>query len=239
MPLTDQRVVVLGGTSGIGLATGLQAAGLGARIVVVSRSAARVRAALEALPEGCTGGTADLDDDAQVSALFERIGPFDHLVYTAGEPLRMMPIDQMDVAAARDFFGLRYFGALRALGAARPYLRATGSVVLTSGTAAERAGPGWVVGASVCGAVESMVRTAAVELAPIRVNAVRPGVVRSPVWARLPEAEREGMYRQIAEANPLGRVGEVEDVAEAYVYLLRQGYTTGTVLTVDGGSLLA
>ena len=111
-------------------------------------------------------------------------------------------------------------------------------MVLTSGTAVERPGPGWVLGASICGAVESAVRAAAVELAPLRVNAVRPGVSRSPVWSRLPEAEREQLYKEIAEGNLLGRVGEVEDVAEAYVYLLRQDFTTGTVLTVDGGSLL-
>jgi NAD(P)-dependent dehydrogenase (short-subunit alcohol dehydrogenase family) len=237
-PLTDQRVVVLGGTSGIGLSTAAQAAELGARVTVVSSNEARVRAAVEKLPEGSAGETANLNDNGQVAALFDRIGAFDHLVYTAGEPLRMTPIDHMDIASAQDFFQLRYFGSLRALSAAHPYLRTTGSVVLTSGTAVQRPGPGWVLGASICGAIEGAVRAAAVELAPLRVNAVRPGVSRSPVWDRLPEAERERMYRQIAESNLLDRVGEVEDIAEAYVYLLRQDFTTGTILTVDGGSML-
>jgi NAD(P)-dependent dehydrogenase (short-subunit alcohol dehydrogenase family) len=84
-----------------------------------------------------------------------------------------------------------------------------------------------------------MVRAMAVELAPVRVNAVRPGILRSPLWSRLGEEDRERMYEQTAASVPLGRIGEVEDAAEAYVHLIGQRFTTGTILTVDGGTLLA
>jgi NAD(P)-dependent dehydrogenase (short-subunit alcohol dehydrogenase family) len=238
MTLTDQRVVVLGGTSGIGLATAALAARHGAEVVVASSNPSSVERALAVLPAGTKGQVADLTDTSQISAVYSAVGPFDHLVFTAGEPLVLMPLAGLDLAAAKDFFSLRLFGALAAVSAALPYLRPEGSVVLTSGVAADRPGAGWTVGAGICGAIQSMVRAMAVELAPIRVNAVSPGVVRSPLWSRMDEEAREQLYAQVGESVPVGRVGEPEDIAEAYVFLMRQRFATGTTITVDGGSVL-
>lgn len=238
MSLSNQHVVVLGGTSGIGLATARAAAGQGARVTVVSSSAARVGKAVADLPEGSRGEVADLADPAQVAAVFARIGSFDHLVYTAGEQLTLTALDGLDLAAARDAFTLRCFGALGAVAAAAPYLSPEGSVVLTTGIAKDRPGAGWTVAAAICGAVEAMVRAMAVELAPVRVNAVSPGIVRTPLWSAMDDADREAMYAQTAAALPVGRVGSPEDIAEAYVFLLRERFATGTVLTVDGGGVL-
>nr|WP_269431989.1 SDR family oxidoreductase [Saccharothrix sp. ST-888] len=190
------------------------------------------------MPAGTRGESADLADPAQVRELLGRIGTFDHLVFTAGEPLTLMGLEALDVARAQEFFGLRYFGAPAAVGAAVPHLRPSGSVVLTSGTAGARPGPGWAVAAGICGAVEASVRALALELAPIRVNAVAPGVVRSPLWASMPEADRERLYESTAAATPLGRVCEPSDVAQVYVSLMRQTFTTGTTATVDGGGVL-
>jgi NAD(P)-dependent dehydrogenase (short-subunit alcohol dehydrogenase family) len=181
----------------------------------------------------------DLTAASEIGALFDRMGSFDHLVYTAGEPLALMRLESLDLDAARDFFTVRYFGALAAVSAAVPHLRAGGSVVLTTGIAGERPGAGWSVAASICGAVESMVRAMAVELAPIRVNAVSPGVVRSPLWDSMPAPDREQMFAQTAALVPLGRVGEVEDIAQAYLFLMEQHFATGTVVTIDGGTVLA
>ncbi|MBM0275782.1 SDR family oxidoreductase [Micromonospora tarensis] len=239
MPLTDQRVVVLGGTSGIGLATAARAAREGARVVVASRHRRSVDRALATLPSSTTGYVADLANPADVARLFQDLGPFDHLVYTAGEPLALMSVDALDLTAARTAFDLRYFGALSAVNAALPLLRPGGSITLTTGTANHRPNPGWSVAASITGAIDALVRSLAVELAPIRVNAVSAGVIRSPLWDALPEDTREQMYAQLGDSLPLGRVGEPEEVAEAFAYLLRSTYATGTIVTVDGGTLLA
>ena len=239
MELHDQRVVVLGGTSGIGLAAAKAAARCGAQITVVSRRPASVERALADLPPGAHGRAADLIDPGQVRRLFDDLGNTDHLVFTAGEPLVLMSLATLNLDKARDFFTLRYFGALWAVHAAAPHLRPGGSITLTSGIASRRPGPGWAVAASICGAVESLTRALAVELAPIRVNAVSPGVVRSPLWAPMTQASREQLYRDTAAAIPAGRVGEVDDIAHAYLYCLTEPFTTGSVITVDGGAVLA
>jgi NAD(P)-dependent dehydrogenase (short-subunit alcohol dehydrogenase family) len=118
-------------------------------------------------------------------------------------------------------------------------LRPGGSITLTSGTAGDRPGAGWALGASVCGAMSALTRALAVELAPVRVNAVAPGVVRSPLWSGMSEQDRAAMYNDVAAAVPLGRVAEVDDVALAYVYAMEQVHGTGIVITVDGGTVLA
>ena len=239
MDLRGQRVVILGGTSGIGLATAKAAARHGAKVIVVSRQPASIDRTLAELPPDARGRAADLTDPALVCRLFGDLGDIDHLVFTAGEPLALMDITALDLDKAREFFALRYFGALGAVHAAAPHLQPGGSITLTTGTAGRRPGPGWAVAASICGAVESLTRALAVELAPIRVNAVCPGVVRSPLWASMTQASREQLYRDTAASIPAGRVGEVDDIARAYLYCLTQPFATGSILTVDGGAALA
>ncbi|MFF2552028.1 SDR family oxidoreductase [Nocardia sp. NPDC058058] len=238
MSLTDQHVVVLGGTSGIGFAVAAEAAEQGARVTVVSSRDESVKRALAELPSGATGLVADLGDTARIGELFEEIGPFDHLVYTAGEALLLSPLADLDIAAARKFFELRYFGVLAAVQAAASRVRPGGSITLTTGTASPRPVPGSTVPSSLCGAIEALTRALAVELAPIRVNAVMPGVVRSPLWA-LPEEVLADFYRDTAANTPLGRVGEVRDIARAFLFLLEQPHATGSIVTLDGGAVLA
>lgn len=237
--LTAQRVVVLGGTSGIGLAVALAAADEGAEVTVASSRQSSVDRALTHLPPTAGGAVVNLNGSGRARAVFEELGEIDHMVFTAGESLALTPLDELDLEEARRFFGLRYFGALAAVQAATPYLRLGGSITLTSGTAAARGGPGWAVPASICGATEALTRSLAVELAPLRVNAVAPGLVRSPLWQGMDEGERELMYQQRGASIPAGRVGEVHDAASAYLYCMTQRWATGTVVLVDGGSVLA
>ncbi|HEY4242547.1 MAG TPA: SDR family oxidoreductase [Kofleriaceae bacterium] len=235
--MKDQRIVILGGTAGIGLAVAPQAAQQGARVVVASHSADRVSAAARSIP-GAEGHAVDLRDEAAVRALFDRLGAIDHLVYTAGEELLIAPLAELDLAAARRFFELRYWGALAAVRAATPHLARTGSIVLTSGAAGHRPHAGFVVGASICAAVEGAARTLAVELAPIRVNVVVPGFVDTELWANVPPDARAEMFRAAAARLPAGRIGTPDDVAEHYLAFLRGRYTTGQTVIVDGGGVL-
>ena len=238
MSLNGKRVVVLGGTSGIGLATAKAAQREGAVIVVASSRRQRVDSALSALRGTAQGEAVDLSDEARVRAFFERVGAFDHLVFCAGETLHLQTLGKMELDQARGFVNLRFWGAFMAVKYASPHIRTGGSITLTTGVAALRPRKGWTVAASICGAVEALTLALAVELAPIRVNAVCPGVVRTELWSDMIEADRAAMYRDIGQKLPVGRVGEADDLAQAYLYLMREGYSTGQVIVVDGGAVL-
>jgi len=238
MSLEGKRIVILGGSSGLGLAAARAAAGNGASIVIVSSRKARVDAALGMLPAGTEGHAINLSDEQKVKAFFAQVDRFDHLLFTAGEALQLGPLSESDIAAARQFFDLRFWGAYTAAKYGSGSIRPGGSIVFTSGTAGARPRSGWSLGASVCAAMEGLTRALAVELAPIRVNIVAPGMVKTPLWANVPEDRREEMYRQAGERLPVGHVGEAEEVAQAYIYLMRQTYITGQVLSVDGGGTL-
>ncbi|MFE2067999.1 SDR family oxidoreductase [Streptomyces sp. NPDC059467] len=238
MGLQGQRVVVIGGTSGIGLAVAEGAAREGARVVVASRRQENVDAALKVLPEGAEGLVLDASDGDAVRGFFATVGEYDHLVYTAGDSLLLESVAETDVERARRFLDTRLWGAYTAVKWGAGSIRPGGSVVLTTGTAGQRPLPGSSVASALCGAMESLTRALAVELAPLRVNVVSPGVVRTELWRELPEADREGLFRSSAESLPVGRVGEPADVAEAYLYLMRGGYSTGSVVVVDGGGSL-
>jgi NAD(P)-dependent dehydrogenase (short-subunit alcohol dehydrogenase family) len=239
MSISGSRVLIVGGTSGIGLAVATAVVERGATPIVASRRPASVDTALAALPEKAEGATVDLTDEASVMALVQQHAPLDHVVYTAGEPLELVPLRDLTPDIVRSFFETRFLGAIAVVRAVAPLLRAGASITLTSGTAGDRPGAGWALGASVCGAMSALTRALAVELAPVRVNAVAPGVVRSPLWAGMSEQDRAAMYDDVAAAIPLGRVAEVEDVALAYVYAMQQVHGTGIVVTVDGGTVLA
>jgi NAD(P)-dependent dehydrogenase (short-subunit alcohol dehydrogenase family) len=238
MELDSQKIVILGGTSGIGLATAQLAAAAGARVVVASSNGERVEAALANLPITAEGRVLDLRREEEIRALFERLGPFDHLAYTAGDSLPLGPIATTDLETARRALEIRFWGAYAAVKHAAPRLRPGGSIVLTSGIASTRPQATWTLASSMCGAIEALTRALAVELAPIRVNAVAPGVVRSNLWRDMSDDDRSAMYGSLAQALPAGRAGEVDDVAETFLYLMRNGYSTGTTVTIDGGSVL-
>lgn len=236
--LSGKRVVLIGGTEGLGLATAHAAAAAGAQVVVVSSRPANVERALAELPSNAQGEAIDVRDERQVKALFERIGAFDHLVYTAGETLVLAPVMSTEIATQKRFFDIRFWGAFAAVKYAAAHIRPGGSIVLSSGTASQRPGPGWAVAASALGAMEALCSALAVELAPIRVNLVRPGMVRTDMWREFPEDTREEMFRTTGQSLPVDRIGEPADIARSYVHLMEQEYATGSIVTVDGGSLL-
>jgi NAD(P)-dependent dehydrogenase (short-subunit alcohol dehydrogenase family) len=236
--LSNKRVVILGGSSGIGLAVAEQVIAEGAQVIIASSNTERVKQAVVSLGARTEGHTLDLSDEQAIQSFFQAIGDFDHLVYTAGDSLQLNELASTDLDKARRAFELRYWGVLAAVKYASPHIRKEGSITLTTGIAGERPQKGWALAASVCGAVVSLTRALAVELAPIRVNAVSPGVVRTHLWQSLPEHERNGLFENIGKAMLVGRIGEASEIARSYLYLMQEGYSTGQTITVDGGAVL-
>jgi NAD(P)-dependent dehydrogenase (short-subunit alcohol dehydrogenase family) len=204
---------------------------------VASRRQSSVDRALAQLPDGARGAVVDLTDATGLDGFAEQIGEIEHLVFTAGESLELAPLTDLTPDVIAGFFTTRFVGALNTVRVFASRISDGGSITLTSGTAAHQPAFG-VLPVSICGAMNAATTALAVELAPIRVNAVAPGVVRTPLWAAMSDADRQMMFSQAAQKLPLGRIGEVEDVALAYLYCMEQAFGTGIVLTVDGGTTL-
>lgn len=236
--LSGKRIIILGGSSGLGLATAKAAGAEGAKVIIVSGNQQRIEDALQALPKGSEGYAADLSKEDNIKTFFGKTGPFDHLVYTAAENLNLANISETEIDKAREFFTLRYWGAFAAIKYGAPHINQGGSINLTSGIASTRPGKGWALASSICGAMEGFVRAAAVELAPIRVNSVVPGVVKTNLWNSMTETDRENLYKTVGDSMLVGRVGEAEDIAQAFLYLMKQQFGTGQNIVIDGGAVL-
>jgi NAD(P)-dependent dehydrogenase (short-subunit alcohol dehydrogenase family) len=180
--------------------------------------------------------TVDVTNEAAVTAAFAQLGKFDHLVFTAGDwTARRGPLAELDLERARANFTVRFWGALAVVKQAHAMVSAGGSITLTDGMIAHRPSKGSALSTAMAGAVEHLTRGLAVELAPVRVNAVCPGLIRTGVWNSIPEDRREEQFERMTKRQPLPRIGEPNEAAEAYLYLMKAGYTTGQVLHVDGG----
>ncbi|NHA02440.1 SDR family oxidoreductase [Mucilaginibacter sp. HC2] len=236
--LVGKKVVLLGGTSGFGFATALAVAEEGASVVVVSSSRRKVNDALSKLPEETKGFVADLGDEKQIEQLFKKIGEFDHLVFTAGDELKFNELLGLNIDEAKQSINLRFWGAVMAAKHGAPLIRQGGSITLTTGALGRKPRKGTVVIAGMASAIDGLTRALAFELAPIRVNAVCAGTVRTNLLRSIPEAAREVFYSQVGSKLLTGRVGDANEIAEAYLYLIRGSFSTGQIVVVDGGSLL-
>jgi NAD(P)-dependent dehydrogenase (short-subunit alcohol dehydrogenase family) len=231
--LEGKTVVVIGGASGVGFAVAQGARDGGARVVIASSQAANVEAAVARLGAGVSGDVVDVGDEASVAAFFEKLGPFDHLAFTAGDwgGSFIDPARNVDIAAAQAGMKVRFWGALAAVKYGCRTIAQDGSITLTGGMLAHRPMKGAPVVTAVAGAIEYLTLGLAVDLAPVRVNAVCLGfVLTEHTKAMGAEALKIFTARQ-----PLPRGGDPAEAAEAYLYAMRAGYTTGQVLRVDGG----
>ncbi|HEY2662095.1 MAG TPA: SDR family oxidoreductase [Caulobacteraceae bacterium] len=225
--------MVIGGASGVGFAVAAAAQEDGARVVIASSHEANVQAAVKRLGGGATGFVVDVSDEASVAGFFETLGPFDHLAFTAGDWGGSMfaPTRDLDLATAQAGFAVRFWGALTVAKYGCRTIAEGGSFTLTGGMLAHRPMKGAPVTTAVVGAVEHLTLGLAVDLAPIRVNAVCLGLVLTERTKQMPEA----MLQNLTARLPLPRSADPAEAAEAYLYLMRGGYTTGQVLRVDGG----
>jgi NAD(P)-dependent dehydrogenase (short-subunit alcohol dehydrogenase family) len=238
--LADQHVVIIGGSSGMGLATAHAAAAAGAAVTIVSSDLERLNTALAGLPRTCDGVAADTRSEADIATLFAQCGELDHLVYTAAgaDGPGQHALKDLSLDEARQLFEVRLWGAIAAVKYAAPHIRPGGSIVLTSGTIGVRPMPGGALAASGAGAIEGLTRGLAVELAPIPVNAVRPGVIRTPMWNWIPQPQRDAVFARLTERMLTQAIGESDQIAATHLYLMENRFVTGTVLTVDGGFVL-
>ncbi|MDQ0190351.1 SDR family oxidoreductase [Alicyclobacillus cycloheptanicus] len=238
MSFQNQRVVIVGGTSGIGLAAAKSFVAQGAAVVVASRSQAKVDEAKQALGAQVQGHVLDFRSEDDTKAFFAKVGTFDHLVVTAGGAV-MGPFDTLPTADVRAAFDSKFWGQYLTVKAALPYIQKTGSITLTSGVYGSRPPQGASTLAAINSAVEGLVRGLAVDLAPIRVNVVSPGLVDTPIYSGMDAASRQAMFQHVADTLPVKHIAQAEEIAEAYVYLAKNTFTTGTVIQIEGGALLS
>ncbi|WP_321918341.1 SDR family oxidoreductase [Burkholderia cepacia] len=236
MKLNDQRVLVVGGSSGIGEATAHAFAEAGATVTIASRDAARLAASKDRIGYGVSTGVMDITDDASVRAFLDSAGEFDHVVVSAAQtatgPVRGLELD--DAYAAMDS---KFWGAYRIARAVR--IRQGGSLTFVSGFLSVRPSKNSVLQGAINAALESLARGLALELAPVRVNTVSPGLIATPLWSKIDAEARDRMYESAAARLPAGRVGQPEDVANAVLYLASTPYATGSTVLVDGGGAIA
>jgi NAD(P)-dependent dehydrogenase (short-subunit alcohol dehydrogenase family) len=227
------RAVIMGGSSGIGLATAQTLTRSGIEVTVTGRDETKLAAI-----RGSLAGAVQLDgtDRAAVAEFFAAYGAFEHLVLAFSPGAGAFgPIRELSMEAIETAFSGKLFAYLHAIREAR----VTESVTMVSAASARSAVPGTVALAAANGSIERAVSPLAAELAPVRVNAVSPGVIDTPWWAFLPEAQRRSQFDAIAAETPVARIGRAADVADAVNYIVHAGFVTATVLPVDGGSTVA
>lgn len=235
MGIENESVVIIGGSSGMGLAIAKEAADAGAAVTIAGRSQSKLDEASRAIAGDVTTYIVDLSDERSVMKLFQSIGSFDHLV-VSGSSVKTGQLRELSLADARASMDSKFWGAYMATRYAQ--IRPKGSITFFSGILSRRPSPGLASLAAINAAVEALGRALALELAPIRVNVVSPGLTDTPAYATMPDDARKGMFAAAAKRLPVGRVGKPEDIASLTLELMRNSFLTGLVVDVDGGAML-
>lgn len=239
MSFDGQRVVIIGASAGIGEATARAFAARGAAVLITGRSKQRLDQAAERIGYPVEAAEVDATSRVALDAFFAAAGTIDHLVLAASPgAIGAGPIAALDEAALRQAFEGKVFAHIKAIQAALPRLRPDGSVTVITAASARAAFAGTAGLAAANGALETMIAPLAVELAPLRVNAVSPGVIDTHWWHGMPDDQRQAYFGAVAASTPVRRVGQPDDVAGAIVYLAGASFITGTVLECTGGSNL-
>ncbi len=237
MSFAGKKVLVLGGTSGIGLAAAQQFHTAGASVVVISRDKDKVANAAASVGDNCTGETLDVLDMEAMRALFAAHAPFDIMVNAAtGGERATGPFAKMDLEGFRGSFR-KLWGYTNSVQAALPHLADDGNMVLVSGAPARKAPPGYAAISTVGNAVEGFCRAVATEIAPKRLNVVSPGIIDTPMFA-VDGAARDDFLDKATANNLIKRAGTADEVASGILFVAGNPFVTGTTVDVDGGMLL-
>ncbi|NRA28136.1 MAG: SDR family oxidoreductase [Opitutales bacterium] len=233
--LSNKKIAVIGGSAGMGLGIANLAAELGAEVIIGGRTEEKLKSAVEQIGNGCQGFQIDTSDEASVEAFFQRCGKLDHLA-TPGSSIRTGPFLETSLENLQFSINNKYVG--QALCAKHALLEEGGSIVFFSGILAQRPRTSSLLG-SINAAIECLAKGLAVELAPIRVNAVSPGLTQgTDAFLSMDEAARDAMFEAVKEKLPTGSVGSPDDMAHAAIFLMTSPFVTGHVLCVDGGGLV-
>ena len=238
--IANSRILIVGGSSGMGLALARHTLAIGAEVIIVGRNEDKLkRTGAELQSAALSTVAADITQEGQVADLFERVGRLDHIVSTAADiegAYELLP--SLDLRAAQKVVESKFYGPLLLAKYGVPVLSPAGSITFTSGIAAYRPAARGSVVAAVNAGLEGLVRALAVEVAPIRVNAVSPGWVDTPIWTFVAGDKKDETLNAMAKRLPVGRVGQPEDIADAISFLMGNAFTTGTILHVEGGHRL-
>lgn len=234
--LSNQHVVIVGGSSGIGLATGIIAKQLGADVTLISRDAEKLKQAAKQI-ESAQIAIADFADELAVNAAFAALPTIDHVYVAAGSFIGGHVLEG-SMADFRRAIDTRIWGAVHVVRAAVPKMNGTGSFTFTGGLSTDRPVAGAWPTAVATAAAEQLARALALELAPIRVNAVSPGWTDTPMWDSIFGAEKQNVFGGIATQVPVKRLSTAADVAQAVIFLMNSETITGEVIHVDSGHRL-
>jgi NAD(P)-dependent dehydrogenase (short-subunit alcohol dehydrogenase family) len=235
--MSSQHAIIVGGSSGIGLATAKYLIAKGYRVTITGRDRARLEVAKADLGDAETVPI-DATDQSAMRAFFHRTGDFDHLVLAFGSRKGVGPFASIDTANVREGFEEKVYPQFAAAQTALPLLNKGGSITFVSAVSAEAAMPGTAGIGAANAAVAALVPILAAELKPLRVNGVSPGVIDTPWWDFLPDEQRQATFADFARRTPVGRIGRAEDVADAIGFLVGNGFMTGHMIVCDGGARL-
>jgi len=243
--LVNKKVIVIGGTSGIGFGAAEAFLDAGAKVTVISSNEDRVNDAVKRLNSpNASGAVGNVRDEVSFTEVLRKLAPVDHIVFSSVDKIIRGNLEDLDLDEAKHLFGVKFWGSVVTGKAVKKYdiIKEGGSLTLTSGTAGLKPGKGAAVGGALNGGVISLSKGLAGDLAEkkIRVNVVVPGLVKTELWGKLGKSEKEQEEQFIAAGKklPVGFAAVPIDVAEAYLYYARAEYATGTSLEIDGGSRL-
>jgi NAD(P)-dependent dehydrogenase (short-subunit alcohol dehydrogenase family) len=235
--MKEQQVVVIGGSEGIGLAVARAARQLGAKVLAVSRTQAKLEAACAAV-EGLDIRAADINDTDAIKRLFLDLPFVDHVYIAAGSTKVGGPLDE-PLDGFRHKFDERLWGSIDVVRAAHSRIRPGGSFTFTGGLSSDRPQRNaWVSGIATM-ATEQLARVLALELAPIRFNAVAPGYTDTPMWDSIFPDQGVGALSGVADHHPIPRFVTAEEVAQAVLLLMQNQAITGETIHIDCGARLA
>ena len=248
--LSNAHVLIIGGSSGIGYCVAEASLESGARVTISSSQQSRVQSSIDKLlktypsaKDRVSGHACNLsgpDLEESIKTLFEKVGKFDHVVFTAGDRLATMPLEEATLEKIQKAGMVRFFAPILVAKHLKKYISAgpAASYTLTTGSISERPMPTWSVVAGYASGLHAMTRNLAIDLAPIRVNLISPGAVQTELWDEMPADQFDSMKKSFEEKMATGAIGKPEDVAESYIYAMRDHNLTGSVISTNGGGLL-